>query len=1185
MQSGGRIYTIKIFKEILILGAGLFVSLDLLHAQLLFQSSQFIQSIGEVTAQPDSIVSVAAESQGLSAIAREDLPRGGTYWWVMPGGTAVPTPFPPPDMNQPIYQIADGQFLVDTTGGQIAVKKRQLGSQIATDSMASAVTAQADAVVSLISQVQEADDEQQTRTMLRAFGMDEGMGSEDSPSGFSPMFSVIDANSLWLEITNVSNGWSYLNLHNATNQVYAIESSSVLVGGWNVETELWPVGDQTNVMPFSVQNFGRQDLFFRAQDWTGVDSNNDGIPDWWTWKYFGTINITDTNLDYSGNGYTFAQDYSNNVTPTVFVFTNLEVPNNYVSTPTPAVQLAVAGTPYYIATLVDDGNFSNAVWNTYSGSSVTVNLGSVQGWHEVWIGLRGHAEAAGNAIWQHKRLKLDWTPPTLIITNPTNGTVDVPMIQLQGFSPEALSSISYDLTNALGLVTNQQVLVLNQTYDTNTWEFTTNTFQAFDIRLTNGVNTFTLHATDLAGNVSTLVTNFTLNYSSKTNAPNVQITWPQNGMKIANSTVTIRGQVADATVTVSTSMTDTNGVTNLIAGVVERSGRFWLDNIPLQSGTNLVALTVRDVAGNVTTTNLVLVWDAMTLTMNGVSDASELWEPTISVSGAVSDPTATVYVNGVQGTNNGDGTWSADNVPVTDGGVAIFDLNACPAGSGDPANSTNVDKPWRLYLAHDVQNQTGSTHDNWSGVENDGGDNTADGDENYDAQNFYHYNHNWDSVNGGSGSRYNRSFWVDGGGNSSSNLTSGTMGWTPTNGVETDTANDGTVTTNAIGLPLFGNEHCVVNDPMNPAPVVYGLDSWDDDIETNTYSETYTRTADTTWHLQTGGRALTGLALPQSVFQISGSATEILTKRALPPFSGGRSIPPQNVSINGKVLGSDGIMYQKLPDDADVDITPYVAGKDFYTFYVGASKHTLTSCTLHPALTDTNRSRLQVGVGEEVSVYLDPPLTMTFPEDPWWTASAGSIAPNTGSAVAFTAPSNAAFATLTVNVRDVSLNKAFSVLEPSGYDSKHTQITSTDHYSTGQAAAGIHFNVFIAPTDVSFYKVSIMEVGEDGSSISGYFTNWTPQALHHTTADHWTSLNEMNEMTDHGYGGPFTFLPWYSGSFTWDIPAKWQIAGSGATNSMSGWNQVFLIDGNGSVSIEKFGHSVTRTTNNIITTN
>jgi hypothetical protein len=38
--------------------------------------------------------------------------------------------------------------------------------------------------------------------------------------------------------------------------------------------------------------------------------------------------------------------------------------------------------------------------------------------------------------------------------------------------------------------------------------------------------------------------------------------------------------------------------------------------------------------------------------------------------------------------------------------------------------------------------------------------------------------------------------------------------------------------------------------------------------------------ADTFWHLPTGGKALTGMALPQSVFQFTGAAAEVLDKRS-----------------------------------------------------------------------------------------------------------------------------------------------------------------------------------------------------------------------------------------------------------------------------------------------------------------
>ncbi|MGD0253907.1 MAG: hypothetical protein ABSC01_14570, partial [Verrucomicrobiota bacterium] len=157
-------------------------------------SIQSGSAIGET--QPDSIVQIAAESQGLAQVAPADLPIiGGTFWWVMPGGNAVPTPCPPQDLSAPIYQVADGQFLVDETGGQVVANPRQFGLQAQTTSstVASALATQADAVINLITQIQTRAANQQARATMQALGMDVpspgGDGSGDGGDGSSPMFS------------------------------------------------------------------------------------------------------------------------------------------------------------------------------------------------------------------------------------------------------------------------------------------------------------------------------------------------------------------------------------------------------------------------------------------------------------------------------------------------------------------------------------------------------------------------------------------------------------------------------------------------------------------------------------------------------------------------------------------------------------------------------------------------------------------------------------------------------------------------------------------------------------------------------------------------------------------------------------------------------------------------------------
>ena len=176
-----------------------------------------------------------------------------------------------------------------------------------------------------------------------------------------------------------------------------------------------------------------------------------------------------------------------------------------------------------MAVLVNDTNLADAVWIPFS-SVPLVLMGTNDGVYQVTFGFIG---SDGQTNWTSGSVTIDTVPPQLVVTSPTNNTVTQPMIQLTGYSQKALAVISYDITNATGLQTNQQVFITSQYTDTNIWRFTTNYFQAFDIPLTNGPNIITLHATDQAGNSTILITNFTVDYSTKTNPPVVQVTWPQ----------------------------------------------------------------------------------------------------------------------------------------------------------------------------------------------------------------------------------------------------------------------------------------------------------------------------------------------------------------------------------------------------------------------------------------------------------------------------------------------------------------------------------------------------------------------------------------------------------------------------------------------------------------------------------
>ena len=851
------------FAALIILGT-------LLHAQT-----------ATVSPPTDSIVQVTAEAQGLDLIAPTDLPNGGTFWLVTSNGITAPSPCPPNNLSDfPVYAMADGIYLVDETGGQVVTNEEN-------STIESALAAQADAVTALINQVQDA---QLNQDMAMAFGLDMEM---DSSASFSPMFAVSDPTALWLEITNVSNGWSYLNLHKGTNFVYAILSKTNLTDAtWNIETELFPTGDQTNVMPFAVQNLDRQTLFLKAMDWTGVDSDSDGIPDWWAWQYWGGINVTDTNLDYSNNGQSFSQEYSNSTPPTVFSITGLALTNNYVSTMSVPVQLDVAGSPYYVATLVDDPNFSNAVWNTYSSSSLTVNLGLTEGWHDVWVGLRGHADDANSAVWQWRRLKLDFTPPTLVITSPTNPTVNVPVIQLTGFSPESLTSISYDLSNAAGTVTNQPVLVEGQDYSTNTMEFTTNYFQAYDVPLTNGVNVLTLHATDLAGNLTTLTTN--INYVTTTNPPAVNLVWPQDGMQISGSNLTIQGQVDDPTATATVAVVDANGNTNTFNGLTGRDGNFWIENVPLNAGTNLLMVTVTNAAG-VSTTTLNLYQSSVNLTFNAVAAGDT------NVTCSIDTDGYTVWVNGNEATDNGDGTWTAQITPIGIGGGLViaeavpdgnnFSSNRRLAGRFQSMQDSNPDPD--IYAGNAVQPPQGvfvSAYHATNSV-------TAYGEDDYYTN-------------------YNSTDWVNGqGGNSIAGMTgNGYILWQDESAWPSNTwpqpLPEGTMeiygedgNTNVIGPIGLPEEHCDINK------IIDGNGTVD------------RRTADTEMKLATGGPLG---STQQNLWCISATATDAET---------GLPIPPEQISIGDLGnLDADGNLWIMLPDNDPPVVTPMIAGIMNYIF-------------------------------------------------------------------------------------------------------------------------------------------------------------------------------------------------------------------------------------------------------------
>ena len=207
-------------------------------------------------------------------------------------------PFLPPDANaEIIWQLGPNQFLADDSGGVLAVNPRRSGLP-ADATAAAAVAAEVQSLIDQITQIQTTAANQQALAVARAMGVGISLpgGSDDgdtnSYGSYVSNFPPPDyGTNLWLAITSAGNGVLLLVLSNTVSsgaaEVYEVMSTPDLTAGWSTATEVWAVSNQ-NWIAFTLPMSSPTNLFVWARDWTGVDSDGDGVPDWWDWLYFDT---------------------------------------------------------------------------------------------------------------------------------------------------------------------------------------------------------------------------------------------------------------------------------------------------------------------------------------------------------------------------------------------------------------------------------------------------------------------------------------------------------------------------------------------------------------------------------------------------------------------------------------------------------------------------------------------------------------------------------------------------------------------------------------------------------------------------------------------------------------------------------------------------------------------------------
>jgi hypothetical protein len=763
----------------------------------------------------------------------------------------------------------------------------------------------------------------------------------------------------------------------------------------------------------------------------GLPVANNGLPDSWQLEYLGQIGIN-SNADFDSSGLSILQDYQEGIDPNIIAF-NLAVTNQSVNTSGVPLQITVtAGIPFYMAELVDNTNLADANWIPYN-LSPNVSVGTNSGWHQIWFGLRG-LPTTGQQTWAWCEVNLDKTPPVLIITNPLPGVVTAPIIQIQGYSLEDIAVLTYNLSNSSGTWTNQQALVTTAQFDTNTWTDTTNGITCFDIPLVDGTNTVTLHATDLAGNVTSTNLIYVYNPAANTNPPIVTLSWPQNATVIASDDFTLRGVINDPFATVNAQIVN-NGSTIDVTGLVEQNGSFWIENLPLGTGTNYLTVTATNAAGYGIVTNIAVTQSTVNLSDIEVTFSGPVG-PTADVEGAITGD-GIVVVNGVASTES-DGYWGVGNVLVPGFDTAVVSLDVTTDGTvrpGDPQTEVDVVAGPGLFYAGYNANVTY----------------TDDGTSIY--SNLWTYGLPGSDTQIGCGS----------GGYIISQTT-----W-PGNGVGTNR-----IGTNAIcgGTPAWccAASYNLVDYYLTTAEHSDLLGSYDGETERRKIQSSY-------W-LTTGGQSDFSESLWILHVTAESSGFDVPPGNWQP-----QPIPPSTLSVAGQRLGTNGNAYIVMAKGVVANATP-IGGPSGYTFSIAGTNYAISSQTQCVAPGNSDSSRTTIGIGEQVNLSITPSTTLPVT---WSVAGGGSLSNTDGISPIFTASMSPSTSIISARIGPAPpCLLMFTVIAPTGVTG---QVLSNSSMGTlgppnRNMGASTTFAETFMPSNVSFLRMVIGEV------VPNYTISW-----------------------------------------------------------------------------------------------
>ena len=184
--------------------------------------------------------------------------------------------------------------------------------------------------------------------------------------------------------------------------------------------------------------------------------------------------------------------------------------------------------------------------------------------------------------------------------------------------------------------------------------------------------------------------------------------------------------------------------------------------------------------------------------------------------------------------------------------------------------------------------------------------------------------------------------------------------------------------------------------------------------------------------------------------------------------------------------------------------------------------------------------------------------------------------PPATNSVLYTCPIHASLNGVSLDVAGVSYTPALTVVEPSG-------IICTNGYNIcDNGYTAMQLDLYVAPSDVSFSGIAMMEVPTTTVGPSGYFTNEIFSSIwYHTTergAGVWHDVRPDNYFfLDTASFAEYCPQPFFDGTIDWEIILAWgereeaQSIDDSVGIVGARYHQIFTIDGQGSLRVDKFG--------------